>query len=106
MSKYEMVSIGRENAIKMAATGWWKGMDAKKVFEFQMRTKELCMDFGEFHRIVEAALGRPVWTHEFGLNWDGLLDEFYGKSEPPSMQEIMELIPEEKRIVINLGGES
>jgi hypothetical protein len=52
-----------------------------------------------FHEAVEKSLGRPVFTHEFGLNYDGICDEFLGDKEPPTMNEILNLIPQEKLIV-------
>lgn len=55
-----------------------------------------------FHEAVEKALGRPVWTHEFGLNWDGLKKELMGEAPAPTMQEIIDLIPEEKRIIVEV----
>jgi hypothetical protein len=95
-------SIGRENAIALANTKWWVGKDATEVALFQMFTEELCMPFGEFQGAVEKALGRPVFTHEFGLNWDGIAQELLGERSAPTIDEIINLIPAEKRIVITL----
>jgi hypothetical protein len=58
--------------------------------------------FEVFHEAIEKALGRPVWTHEFGLNMEGLKKEFLGETPPPTMEEIMNLIPEEKRVIIEV----
>ncbi len=49
----------------------------------QLHDETLRMDFSLFHRIVEKALGRPVYTHEFakdinlsfGTNHAGLCKE-------------------------------
>jgi len=57
----------REEAVAMAATGWWKGKPAAEVALFQLQEERLCMDFSDFHAAVEEALGFPVWTHEFAL---------------------------------------
>jgi hypothetical protein len=43
-----------------------------------------------------------VFTHEFGLNYQGLKDELFNGKEPPILEEIINLIPEEKRIVIGV----
>ena len=32
---------------------------------FQLYEERLCMPFPLFHKAVEEALGRPVYTHEF-----------------------------------------
>lgn len=95
-------SIGREKAVQMWESAWWEGMDAKSIAKFQLMTDELCMPFTKFHEAIEKALGRSVWTHEFGLNRKGLIQELFGERDAPSMEEIINLIPEEKRIVIQL----
>ncbi len=59
------------------------------------------MPFGVFHEAVEKALGRPVFTHEFA-NPDALKSELMGYRPPPSIQEIIEMIPSDKRILISL----
>jgi hypothetical protein len=96
---FEQRSIGRETAIKLAESDWWKNMEPRAAFLFQMNTAELCMPFGEFHRIAELALGRSVWSHEFAFP-KSLMAQFNGESAPPTVEEILNLIPEEKRIVL------
>ncbi len=59
------------------------------------------MPFDVFHKAIEEALGRPVWTHEFGLNWDGLWLELMGEADRPSnLADILALIPEDKRVLV------
>lgn len=93
-------SIGSEAAIALYDTKWWSGKPEREVAEFQMHHAELCMPFDEFHRCMEVALGRPVWTHEFGLDFDGLLAELMGERKAPTFGQILALIPEEKRLVV------
>ena len=93
-------SIGRDKAIELHDSNWWELSDHREIAKFQLFTEELCCPFEVFHEAVEKSLGRPVWSHEFGLNYDGLCCEFLGDSEAPTMNEIMELIPESKRIVL------
>lgn len=57
------------------------------------------MDFGTFHKAMEEALGRPVWTHEFAFS-DQLKKEFLGDKPAPTFEEIVNLIPAEKRIIL------
>jgi len=96
-------SIGKENAILLAKTEWWETRAPREIVGFQLFVDELCMPFDKFHEAVEAAIGRPVWTHEFGVNVEGLKGEFLGKKPAPTIDEIMGLIPEEKRIPIVVG---
>lgn len=94
------MEITTEKAIELAKSNWWEGLDSKTVAQFQFKVEKACMPFDLFHKAVEEALGRPVWTHEFGLNWDGLIKELNGESPSPTFEEIIDMIPEEKRILI------
>lgn len=58
------------------------------------------MPFGVFHESLEKALGRGVFTHEMALNRQGLLNELRGLVPSPSFDEIMDLIPADKRIIV------
>ena len=90
----------KDEAIKLYKTEFWKDMSFRDRAVFQMTEKSLCMPFGVFHEAVEKTIGRPVFTHEFGLNWDGLMKEILGEAPHPAITDIMDLIPEDKRIVI------
>ena len=88
-----------EQAIALAESKWWEGMSAKDVVTFQLQERLLCMDFSTYHRLVEEAIGRSVWTHEFA-NPHYLLNELYGNLPCPSMEDIINLIPIDKRIIL------
>lgn len=93
------ISIGKDAAIALGESHWWIGMPARDVAKFQLYTVELSMPFDAFHKAVEDALGRPVWTHEFASCAD-LIAELEGEKPAPSMQDILNLIPADKRVVI------
>jgi hypothetical protein len=95
------VSIGKEKAIQLAKTEWWKTVTPLEAFLFQMQTKELCMDFGDFQGVAEQVLGRPVWTLEFA-NPSALMAELKGEITTPTMEEIINKLPIEKRIIITI----
>ncbi len=95
-------SIGRDAAIALAEKQWWKGKTSREIAEFQMLTDELCCPFGVFHKALEAALGRSVWTHELALS-NGIMGELFDGNEAPSFGDILALIPAEKLIVIGGG---
>lgn len=90
----------REEALKLYETKFWENISHKEIVEFQLFERRLCMPFSVFHKAVEEVLERPVYTHEFGLNQKGLEKEFLGERPAPTPEEIMNLIPEEKRIVV------
>lgn len=99
-----MFNLTKEQAIQMAQSGWWLGMEPRSIAMFQLHEPMLCMPFHDFHVAVEQALGRPVMTHEFA--WADLLrEELRGERPAPTMQEILDLIPEEKRILLVLDPE-
>jgi hypothetical protein len=93
----------REQAIEMAESGWWKNREPYEIVLFQLFESRLCMDFGDFQEATEQVLGRSVWTHEFA-DGDSLRKEFLGDKKPPTFQEIMEMIPEAKRIIVRMDN--
>lgn len=89
-----------DQAIALFDSGWWKTKTARQIVGFQLFESRLCMPFGDFQMAVNEALGRPVFTHEFGMNYDGLKKEFLGEQAAPTLDEIIEMIPEAKRILV------
>ena len=94
-----MTELTQEQAIKLYDSEWWKNCTDKEIVEFQLFTARLCLPFSEFHRATEAVLGRPVWTHEFG-SAGRLKEEFLGEKTAPTFEQIMDIIPEEKRVLV------
>jgi hypothetical protein len=90
-------SLGRARAIALYGSQWWLDRSAREIAKFQLCTIELCLPFEIFHRALEAALDRPVWMHELGYDVDGLIQEFLDERDPPTLEEILALIPPEKR---------
>lgn len=95
-----MKQFTETEAFEFAKSGKWKEMSDRELVGFQLYQRLLCVPFSVFHGKIEKVLGRPVYTHEFGLNYDGLIAEYLGLQDSPTLQEIIEMIPEEKRIVI------
>jgi hypothetical protein len=92
-----------EQAIQLAESKFWEDLSLRQRAEFQLTEDMLCMPFEVFHEAVEKTLGRPVYTHEFTLNRDGLISELLGDRPAPSLEEIINLIPAEKRIIVRLA---
>ena len=95
-----MKQLSKEEAIAFHDSGKWKDWPDEALAGFQLFQKKICMPFDVFHAAIEKVLGSPVYTNEFGLNYDGLVAEYLGKAPKPSFEDIMNLIPKEKRIVI------
>ena len=63
MATKKATELTREQALKMAASGWWTDQTAQELVMFQLFTDRLCMPFSTLHEAVEEALKRPVWTY-------------------------------------------
>lgn len=96
----QVKQLTKEEAIAFYDNKLWEDMDYKQKAIFQMQQDLLCMPFDVFHEAIEKALGRPVYTHEFGFNREGLMKELLGEKDAPTFEEIIGLIPEEKRILV------
>lgn len=70
--------------------------------EAEMRTLDgpLEVPFSLLHGRIEELVGRPVFTHEMALNWEGLCREARWEAPGSTLADVIELIPEEKRIVL------
>jgi len=95
-----MKQLTKEQAIAFGENKLYEGMTSRQIAEFQLEQEKLCMPFDVFHKALEETLGRPVYTHELALNWEGLCKEIQGETEAPTLEEIINLIPEDKRILI------
>lgn len=93
----------KEQAILLYDSGFWVEMGYRDRAVFQMFEDKMCMPFEVFHEAVEKTLGRPVFTHEFGLNRKGLQMELMGEAKLPSLEDIVNLIPEDKRVIIGIA---
>jgi hypothetical protein len=94
----------KAEAIAFAQREDWKRMTPMERGMFQLHQDKLCMPFSVFHEGVTELLGRPVYTHEFGLNLAGLIAEAEGRADAPTMEQIIGLLPPEKVIVVAMGG--
>lgn len=92
----QVKQLTKEEAIAFYDNKLWEDMDYKQRAIFQVTQDRLCMPFDVFHESIEKALGRSVFTHEFGLNREGLMKELLGEKEPPTFDEIVNMIPKEK----------
>lgn len=90
----------KEQAIALSESKFYENMSMREIAEFQIMEDRLCMPFDIFHEAIEKTLGRPVYTHEFGLNREGLKDELFNGKAPPTLEEIINLIPESKRVIV------
>ncbi len=97
------MSLTKAEAKKLYAEKFWESLTFYERAKFQLVDEpRLCMPFDVFHEAVEKSLRRLVYTHEFGLNLDGLRRELLHIGPKPTLKEIVELIPVEKRIIMEI----
>lgn len=94
------MNLTKEQAISLYESKFWEDMTYRQRAEFQITEERLCMPFDIFHEAVEKTLNRPVFIYEFGLNLGGLKNELFNGAEPPTFEQILELIPENRRLLI------
>jgi hypothetical protein len=92
--------LTKEQAIKLAESKFWEPLSFRERATFQLFEDKLCMPFAVFHEAMEKTLGRPIYTHEFGLSLDGLKSELIGEKPAPTFEDIINLIPADKRIIL------
>ena len=92
--------LTKESCIKLFNSTFWNDMETRDIAMFQLFNDRLCMPFDVFHKALEDTLGRPVFTHELGSsNVENIREEFRGNKPTPSFADIVDLIPEDKRII-------
>lgn len=100
--KWSENQLTEEQAIGVFNSGIWKDWNAEQVVRFQIFQRRICVDFEHFQECVREVLGRRVSSHEFGFSDDGLMKEYLGEKSAPTLEEIINLIPEEKRFIIGI----
>jgi len=63
----------------------------------------LTVGFERIHKRTEALMDRPVWTHEFA--WPDQLYAELAEGNPASINEIIEKLPPEKTIILQVEKE-
>lgn len=94
-----MKDITTEQAINLYDSGFYKDLTNDEIVKFQLFERLLCMPFEVFQGALQDVLGRPVWSHEFAFK-DNLVREYLGEQNPPTMEDIINLIPEDKRLIV------
>ncbi len=97
--KWSEDQLTTDQAIAFADSKVYENWTPKQIVDFQLFQKCLCMPFDKFHEAVEKVLDRPVFTHEFAFH-DEMVKEYLGEKDPPTLSEIINLIPKENRLIL------
>lgn len=96
-----MKQLTKEQVMAIYEGGEWKDWSDEEIVKFQLFQDRLAVPFARFHEAVEKVLGRSVWTHEFAFR-DNLIAEYKKERPAPTFEEICNLIPKEKLIILNM----
>lgn len=88
-----MKQLSIEQAQAISKSRIWDSWTDIQLLRFQLFQNNLCMPFGKYHTTLEKYLGRPVYTHTLDFNKDKLIKEVLGSSEPPTFEELLNIIP-------------
>jgi hypothetical protein len=94
-----MKQLTKGEAIALYDSKVWENWTNEQIVRFQLFQDKLAIPFGRFHEAIESVLGRGVFTHEFAYR-ESLIEQYLGCKEPPTFNEIMDLIPKEKVLLI------
>lgn len=100
--KFTQNQFTKEQAIAFYQSKVWESWTDEQIVRLQFFQEKLCLPFDVFHKAITNVLGRDVYTHEFGLNYQGLIEKYLGVKVPPTFEEIINMIPEDKRIMLSL----
>ena len=94
-----MRQFNKEEAISIYESKIWEQWSPEDIVAIQLFQNRLLVPFDKFHEAIEKVLDRPVWTHEFA-DQNRLIEEYLGIRNKPTFEEILNLIPEDKLILI------
>ena len=102
-AKWAAQQLTKDEAIAMYHSKVWLDWDAEHIVRFQLFQKKLCMPLNVFYKAITEVLGRPIYSHEFAFR-DAIVEEYLGVRLMPSLQEVMDLVPADKCIVVGMDG--
>lgn len=83
---------------------WWTGLEPCEIVYLAIGPDRKSLPIRVLMDALRSVLGRPVFTHEMAFP-DLLLQEMSGTRETPTFDEVVDLIPAEKRFVIVTGDD-
>jgi len=86
-----MAQLTEAQAIEFAESEAWREWTPEQRGAFQLFQELMCLPWEVFHEGIEAALGRPVWTHEFARA-DDLRMEWKGLVGPQTTQDVFDAL--------------
>lgn len=95
-----MKQLTIEQITEFHNSGVWKTWTNEQICRLQLYQEKLCFPLDVVYKAYASEFGRPVFTHELGS--EALIAEYEGRKPTPTLEEIISLIPKEKRIILEL----
>jgi len=95
-----MKQLTKKQAEELGKSGVWETWSDEEVVKVQLFQKRHCVGIPKFSAALSKILGRPVLTHEIAYNIEGLQNEYLKKAPAPTMDEILNLVPKKRRILV------
>ncbi|MFA6057307.1 MAG: hypothetical protein WC756_03845 [Taibaiella sp.] len=92
--------LTKKEAIALGKSGAWKTWSDEQIVKVQLFQKRHCVGLSRFSAALSNVLQRPVLLHEIGANHDGIVKEYLGINPAPTLDEIINLIPQRRRFLI------
>lgn len=92
-------ALTRNQATALYDSSFWENLAYVERARFQLSEERLCMPFDVFVEAVERSLGRAVTVGEL-LDSLALLSELTGERQPLDIDELLALLPDDKRILL------
>lgn len=96
-----MKQLTREQALAFHDSKVWEQWSSEEIVKLQLFQDLLCVPFEVYHKAITEVLDRDVFTHEFAFP-ESLIQEYFGTKPKPTLDDVLNLIPEEKRLIIKL----
>jgi hypothetical protein len=101
--KWAAEQLTKDQAIAFYHSNVWVDWDVQRIVRFQLFQKKLCMPLNVFYKAITEVLGRPIYSHEFAFR-DVIVEEYLGVRPIPTLQEVLDLAPAYKCIVVEMDG--
>ena len=85
------ISIGKEQAIQIYDTEWWKEKSYREIAFYQLFTAEIICPFDVFLYALGKSLNRKLDEHDLGWNYTGICRDFLGQRAESTFQDILKL---------------
>ena len=95
-----MEQLTKKQAQEIGKSRVWETWSDEEIVKVQLFQDRHCVGLSKFSAALSAILGRPVLMHEIAYNRDGLQNEYLKKAPAPTLNEIINLIPKKRRILV------